>query len=114
MKFCLLLELVNEQEAEAGDTDRRGWTDSTMNIFKEPEPMRLRDALDVIGMVEPRQQSGDQRIYYGHSNTDYNAHPPGDVQPGDSVQVSLVLPRGITEASASRIDRILKTRHHLR
>lgn len=72
-RFCLLLELVNEEEAESGDTDRRGYTDSTLHLFREPEFMTLRDALEEIGTIEPRQHSGDHRIYYGHSVTDYNA-----------------------------------------
>lgn len=114
MKFCLLLELVNEEEAEAGDTNRRGWTDSTLHIFKEPEPMRLRDALECLHYVEHRAGSGDRRIYYGHSETSLDPYPRGDVEPRDDYSVSLVLPRGITEASAARIDRILRTRNLMR
>jgi hypothetical protein len=109
-KFTLLLELVNESEAEAGETDRRGWTDSTLNLFQEPELMTLREAIDCLHYVEPRGGSGCGWIYYGHSETSYNQHELGAVEPGDEYSISLVLPKGTTEASARRVDAILRKR----
>jgi hypothetical protein len=74
--------------------------------------MTIREALDCLHYVEPRECSGDGRIYYGHSETCFDRYPRGAIQCGDDVTLSLVLPRGITESSARRVDRVLR-KHNL-
>ena len=108
-RFTLTIELFNEEESSAGDTDRRGWTYDGRTVEAEPWRMQLREALERLHYVEPRKYSGDGRTWYGHAQSAGEAF--NDWQSGDEVAVSLHAPSSATESTLNRIERALIKRN---
>lgn len=67
-------ELVNEEEAEAGDTDRRGWcAPGGWRFEAEDEPYRysLREMIDDIGYVVHAERTWSGLTLYGEAEINY-------------------------------------------
>ncbi len=95
-KFSVTYELVNEAEAEAGDTDRHGFV---------CEDVSLREAIDTIGGYAPEPDSwpvsldSPPRWFTYHGERNYVT--------GDYESWSLHIPEHVTPSSRLRIARLL-------
>lgn len=89
-------ERVNANEAESGDTDRRGYLGPGGWEYGGDDPVEwtLRDALNAVC---PSQDSGRWWTGYGEM----------DPRTGDCRTLDLHPPRGITPASYARLTRLM-------
>lgn len=99
MRFSVTYEIVGHAEAEAGDTDRRGYA---------LEDGTLREALEAIGHCAQEADSWPVRpdirwitnYEFGHGTRAY-------FEQGDEESRSLHFPKGMSGASRLRVARLL-------
>jgi hypothetical protein len=90
-------ELVNEHEAECGDTDRRGWLDRHGFFNTDPEEMSLRDALDLLPFIVQAEWQVGTLVLTGNTEQ----HDDGDWE-------TRTAHMRVTPSTANRILRLIK------
>ncbi|NBX67320.1 MAG: hypothetical protein EBQ96_10040 [Proteobacteria bacterium] len=99
-------ELVNEEEAEAGDTNRRGWCAPggwRFNAKDEPYRYSLREMIDEIGPVVHAERTWSGLTLYGEAERNYET---GD----DETKAAHIK---CSDASASRVLALLKRQRRI-
>lgn len=103
MFVVMTYEIVTPESAKYGDAAGRGYCDERGNRFSEPVPVSLRSALRTLGSMEP--DCSDWANARSWREADGREDWTGAVE-----NRSIHLPQGITPASRSRVNRLIRAR----
>jgi hypothetical protein len=95
---CVTYEIVTPESAERNDVAESGFVDRGEWLSTDRVPLRLRDAIGLMGCVE---DGGNGRDFY-------EADERRNYRTGESTRFALHLPDNVTSASFERVRRLLR------